>query len=100
MSLPSPRQILTINDDDGRMFCKDTPHEAVRCGDHWEVSWLPGRELDRNQAISAITLAWEVAVNGVHGGNWPFIATWASELGMKGSDAVAMCTGEGGRADG
>ena len=31
---------------------------------------------------------------------WPFIVTWAGELGMSGQQAVAMCTGEGERADG
>ena len=34
---------LTINDD--RMYSKDkdTPHTAIRHGDYWEVSWLPGK---------------------------------------------------------
>lgn len=90
---------MTIDDD--RMFSKDTPHTATRHGDHWVVSWLPGRKLDRDQAITAMTLAWEVACwPAPHGERWPFIVAWAGELSLKGTEAVAMCTGEGGRADG
>ena len=40
---------LTINEN--RMFSKDgdTPHTATRQGDHWEVSWLPGRKLSQTR---------------------------------------------------
>ena len=88
---------LTINEN--RMFSKDgdTPHTATRQGDHWEVSWLPGRKLSRNEAVTAMTLAWEVTLDASpHGSRWPFIVAWAAELGLSGQRAVAMCTGEGG----
>ena len=92
---------LTINEN--RMFSKDgdTPHTATRCGNHWEVSWLPRRELSQNEAVTAMTLAWQVAHDAsMHGSRWPFIVTWAGELGLSGQQAVAMCTGEGERAGG
>ena len=56
----------------------------------WEVSWLPGRALDRNSAITAMTLAdsaGEADLNEQHH-LWPFIQGWAAELGLTGSDAI------------
>jgi hypothetical protein len=82
---------LTIDDD--RMFSNDTPHTATRHGDKWVVSWLPDRRLGRNEAITAMTLAWEIAFHPApHGRQWPFIVAWAGELGLSGQEAVAMCT--------
>lgn len=60
----------------------------------WEVSWLPGQRLDRNQAITAMILAEAVARATTNGGlfhdspDWPFIDSWASELGLSGPAAV------------
>ena len=56
----------------------------------WEVSWLPGQALDRNSAITAMTIA-ELA--GERDPNerdrlWPFIENCAAEFGLTGSDAV------------
>jgi hypothetical protein len=54
------------------------------------VSWLPGRSLDRNSAITAMTLAdltGERDLNDRHQ-LWPFIQGWAAELGLTGSDAI------------
>jgi hypothetical protein len=51
---------LTINDR--TMTSDDTDHTArLAPGEQhqWEVSWLPGRRLTRNQAITAMTLAEE-----------------------------------------
>ena len=56
----------------------------------WEVSWLPGRVLDRNSAITAMTLAdltGEADLNEQHH-LWPFIQGWAVELSLTGSDAI------------
>jgi hypothetical protein len=63
----------------------------------WEVSWLPGWALDRNSAITAMTLA---DVTGEHGLDerhqlWPFIQGWAAELGLTGSDAVNRAAEQG-----
>jgi hypothetical protein len=60
----------------------------------WGVSWLPGRLLLRNQAVTAMTIA-EVVVT--HADDladnqhtmWLFIDGWAAELGITGPHAVA-----------
>ena len=48
---------LTINDSS--MTSDRTAHTARHAPDRngWEVSWLPGQTLDRNTAITAMTLA-------------------------------------------
>ena len=77
---------------DSRITSRETAHSAIRRGNTWEVSWLPGKQLSRHQAISAMALAWQVADNAaVTGSGWPLIAGWAAELGMSGTQAVAMC---------
>ncbi len=50
----------------------------------WEVSWLPGQTLDRNTAITAMTLADVVSKAGIDEGHrlWPHIQGWAAELGL------------------
>jgi hypothetical protein len=56
----------------------------------WEVSWLPGRPLDRNSAITAMTLADLTTEHGLNERHrlWPFIQGWAAELGLTGPDAI------------
>ena len=81
---------LVIGED--RMFSRDIPHTATRQGGKWVVSWLPGRQLSRNEAITAMTLAEQVAEDAcVHSKWWPFIVAWAGELGLSGQEAVALC---------
>ena len=48
---------LTINDT--TMTSDQTPHTARQAPSRngWQVSWLPGRTLDRNSAITAMVLA-------------------------------------------
>ena len=60
----------------------------------WEVSWLPGQALDRNTAITAMTLADVAAKDDLHEGHrlWPHIQGWAAELGLTGPDAIARAT--------
>ena len=58
----------------------------------WEVSWLPGQALDRNSAITAMTLA---DLTGEHDLNerhrlWPHIQGWAGELGLTAPDVLAL----------
>ena len=82
---------LTINDT--TMTSDQTAHTARRavCSQHlWEVSWLPGRILDRNSAITAMVLADQVGEPDLNERHrlWPFIQSWAAELGLTGSDAV------------
>lgn len=67
-------------------------HSADRNG--WEVSWLPGQILDRNSAITAMTLADAVSSGDMDAGNrlWPHVQEWAYELGLTAPDAVALAS--------
>jgi hypothetical protein len=76
-----------------------TPHTARRATDHprhWEVSWLPGRHLTRNQAITAMTLAEVAAPDAAPARNRerlrPHIRSWAAELGMTAEQAATQIT--------
>jgi hypothetical protein len=86
---------LTINDT--TMTIDQTAHSARLApgGEHlWEVSWLPGRALDRNSAITAMALA-DYADEGDLDERhrlWPFIESWAAELGLTGSDAISRAS--------
>jgi hypothetical protein len=83
---------LTINDT--TMTSDQSAHTARHSPDQngWEVSWLPGRILDRNTAITAMVLADAASACGLHAGHrlWPHIKGWAGELGLTASEAVAM----------
>ena len=66
------------------------------------MSWLPGHTLDRNSAITAMVLADTSADDRVREGHrlWPHIQSWAAELGLTGTDAVAAISqlpGDAGR---
>ena len=84
---------LTINDT--AMTSDQTAHTARQApsGHGWEVSWLPGQTLDRNSAITAMTLA-DTAEPGLHEGHrlWPHIQGWAGELGLTAPDAIARAS--------
>ena len=82
---------LTINDT--TMTSDHTAHTARQTpgSEHlWEVSWLPGRVLDRNSAITAMILADHARERDLNERHrlWPFIETRAAEVGLTGSDAV------------
>ena len=82
---------LTINDT--TMTSDQTAHTARQAPgrEHlWEVSWLPGRALDRNSTITAMVLADQAGVHDLNERHrlWPHIESWAAELGLTGSDAV------------
>jgi hypothetical protein len=84
---------LTINDT--TMTSDQTPHTARLAPGrphHWEVSWLPGRTLDRNTTITAMILADTAAQTDLHDGHrlWPHIQSWAAELGLTGPDAITQ----------
>ncbi len=93
---------MTVTINGATMTSDQTTHVARLApgGQHlWEVSWLPGRALDRNSAITAMTLAdlaGERDLNEQHH-LWPFIQGWAAELGLTGSDAMNRVTQPGGR---
>jgi hypothetical protein len=60
----------------------------------WEVSWLPGRLMSRNTAITALVLADTLASGPVQPGDrlWPHVEGWAEEIGLTASEAVARIT--------
>lgn len=62
----------------------------------WVVSWCPLRPFDRDQAITALTLA-EFVTNGTVDAThkrWPFVRDFAAELDMDPTEAVRMIQGE------
>jgi hypothetical protein len=70
-----------------------TAHTARRASGHqdlWEVSWLPGRALDRNSPIIAMILADHAGEGDLNERDQvrPFIQNCAAELGLTGSDAI------------
>ena len=82
---------LTINNT--TMTSDQTAHTARRAHGRqpgWEVSWLPGQLLDRNTAITAMTLADTAAKADLHEGHrlWPHIQSWAAELSLTAPDAI------------
>ena len=85
---------LTINDT--AMTSDQTAHTARQApsGHGWEVSWLPGQTLDRNTAITAMTLADNAVDRDLDEGHqfWPHIQSWAEELGLTAPDAIAQAS--------
>ena len=86
---------LTIND--ATMTSDQTTHTARQvpgAQPGWEVSWLPGQTLDRNAAITAMTLADLAGEQDLHEGHrlWPHIQSWAEELGLTAPDAIGRGT--------
>ncbi len=81
---------ITITDTS--MSSPVTPHAATATGGGWKVSWLPGRTLDRNQAVTAMTIDDMVGSKGVPRADdpiWLHLDGWAAELGLTAPAAVA-----------
>ena len=57
----------------------------------WEASWLPGRLLDRNSAITAMMLADITSSEDMNAGHhlWSHIEAWAAELDLTAPEAAA-----------
>ena len=85
---------LTITDT--TMTSDQSAHTARHAPDRngWEVSWLPGQTLDRNTAITAMVLADIAAERDLREGHrlWPHIQSWAEELGLTASEAIAQAS--------
>jgi hypothetical protein len=82
---------LTIQDDN--ISGDVTRHTARRVPGHehtWQVSWLPGRLVDRNTAITAMVLSEVVATDDVNPGHrlWLHIESWSAELGLIAPDTL------------
>ena len=96
---------LTITDK--IMRSDQTAHTArlghLGAGDAWRLSWLPQRLMDRNAAITAMTLADLVSEGegiGLHDDpRWPVIDALAAELGLSGPGAVVRISEPGDNAD-
>ncbi len=63
----------------------------------WSVTWLPGRALTRDQAITAMTTAETVSAhtdppNGTEGRQRPHLESWADELGLSADEATEMAS--------
>jgi hypothetical protein len=83
---------MTLTILDGSISSDRTPHTARLGPDDWrawEVSWLPGRHLDRNGAITAMVLADLTASGDMDAGHWPHIEAWAAELALTAPEALA-----------
>ena len=85
---------LTISDTamtSDRSHCT-ARHSPDRNG--WEVSWLPGQLLDRNTAITAMTLADTAAEHDLHDRHplLPHVESWAEELGLTAPEAIARAS--------
>ena len=84
---------ITITED--TMTSELTSHRAKHINHGWKVTWLPGRMLDRNQATTAMVLAERAAQGvGARDPDWPFIESWAAELGLTGAEAVSQIVEE------
>lgn len=86
---------LTIND--ATMTSDQSPHTARQAPGHqhgWEVSWLPGRILDRNTAIIAMILADIAGTGDIRPGHrlWPVVESWSAEVGLTGPDAITQAS--------
>jgi hypothetical protein len=84
---------MTVTINDTTMTSDQTAHTARQAPGRqhlWEVSWLPGRVLDRNSVITAMVLADQAGNDDLNERHrlWPHIEGWAAELGLTGHDAV------------
>jgi hypothetical protein len=72
-----------------------TSHTATATGGGWQVSWLPGRTLTRDQATTAMVIANLVGSKGVPRADdpiWMHLDGWAAELGLAAPTAVARAS--------
>lgn len=63
----------------------------------WRVTWLPGRLLTRNEAITAMTIAeftvtHRPALGDVLSPAWCHLAAWADEIGLTPERALALAS--------
>jgi hypothetical protein len=85
---------MTLTISDTTMTSDRTAHTARHepSRNRWAVSWLPGRILDRNTAITAMILADIVGEEHIHEGHrlWPHLESWAGELGLTAPEAITQ----------
>jgi hypothetical protein len=88
---------MTLTITGHAMTSDHTPHTARPVPGRqyaWQVSWLPGRLMDRNTAITAMTLADTAAAAGLHPPHrpWPHIHGGAAEPGLTAPDAITLAS--------
>jgi hypothetical protein len=86
---------MALNFSDDTITGDHTGHTARRVPDDhlaWEVSWLPGRQLERSGAITAMAIADMAAANDPRPGDrlWPHITTWATVIGLTTPEALDL----------
>jgi hypothetical protein len=101
---PRSKRPMTLTIQDESISSDTTRHTARLVPGHehaWQVSWLPGHFMDRNTAITAMTLAEVVATDDVNPGQrlWLHIEGWAAELGLKAPDALTWISQPAVRVD-
>lgn len=77
---------------DTEMISDQTRHTARTTESGWAVTWLPGRTLTQNQAVTAMTIAESINAAldpDTHKRMWSHVAGWAAELGLSAADAIA-----------
>ncbi|QLY34832.1 hypothetical protein H0264_32440 [Nocardia huaxiensis] len=74
------------------MMTSDSTQHIARCvgGDRWVVSWLPGRTLSGQQAVTAMTIASTVADHTPSDAEWVMLDGLALGLGLTAREAVGM----------
>lgn len=81
---------------DHEITAPQTPHIAgTTDGRRWEATWLPGRALTRNEAITAMTIAEAVAARDLTDPGDPLrchVDGWAAELGLTGQEAISRAS--------
>ena len=88
---------MTVTINDITMTSDQTAHTArqASASQHLrEVSWLPGQARDRTSAMNAMIvadLASDADLDERHH-LWPFIQSWAAELGLTASDAIGRAS--------
>ncbi len=87
---------MTLTISDTTMTSDRSLHTARYAPDRngWEVSWLPGQLLDRNTAVTAMTLADTAAEHDLHDRHplLPHVESWAEELGLAAPEAIARAS--------
>lgn len=78
------------------MMTSDETTHMARCvgGDRWVVSWLPGRTLTAQQAVTAMTIASTVSTAAPSSAEWAMLDALALELGLTAREAVFMVAEE------
>ncbi|MFC9997563.1 hypothetical protein [Nocardia sp. NPDC127526] len=78
------------------MMTSDMTSHIARCvgGDRWVVSWLPGRTLTGQQAVTAMTIASTVADHQPSDSEWALLDGLALGLGLTAREAVGMVLSE------